>query len=62
MAHERYGDDRDGAEGIDHVSHSRAVRRRCHIARADLWKPNGVRHEGLSAQAAEKHAHGAARS
>jgi hypothetical protein len=61
MAHQRDGDDRDDAEGIDHVSCSRAVRRRCHIGCADLSKPKGVRvvpHR----QSPEKHTPSAARS
>ena len=62
VAHEWDRDDRDDAEAIDHVSRSRAVRRHCHIACADLREPDGVRQRGRSARATEKRAHGAAGS
>ncbi len=47
VAHEWDRDDRDDAEAIDHVSRSRAVRRHCHIACADLREPGGVRQRSL---------------
>ena len=40
MTHQWDGDDRDDTERIDHVSRSRAVRGRRHVACADLRKKN----------------------
>ena len=46
MTHKWDGDDRDDAEGINHVNRSRAVRGRCHVACADLWE-NGKERDGV---------------
>ena len=37
LAHERDRDDRDNAKSVNHVSRSRTVRGRSHVACADLW-------------------------
>jgi hypothetical protein len=47
LAHYWDGDDRDDAEGIDHVRRGRTLRSRCHVARADLpTSEHSVRKEG----------------
>jgi hypothetical protein len=46
VTHKWDGDDRDDAEGINHVSRSRTLRGRCHVACADL-RENGKKRMAL---------------